>query len=284
MWKTLVDLRKLYVQLAGFLCKHGLAWLGQFLLRCINFVMTRTYPAHFTYVRHAVWLHEHKSWAIKYPSPDIRFNADRINRDITDIYFHCYTPKLDDVCLEVGSDIGLETVFMSKLVGPNGKIFAIEAAPDTFAVLQENVADNKLINVNCQNLAISDKNGPVNISASIDGHIGNTILGPSEVIHKVTGKTMDQFIEDNQIEKIDYLKINIEGAESLLIDAFFKIDRVQNIAISCHDFLGKITGDEFYFTKNKVQKFLQNNGFILVSQSSGVASVDDWFFGTRPLK
>lgn len=170
---------------------------------------------------------------------------------------------------------------MSKLVGVKGTIFAIEAAPDTFAVLQENVADNGLTNVVCKNLAIINKNEMVQISASIEGHIGNTILGQSELVHEVIGQTIDTFIEDNQIKRIDYLKINIEGAESLLIDAFSSIDRVQNIAISCHDFLGKITGKDFYCTKNKVQNFLKAQGFKLVSQSSGVASVDDWLYGAR---
>lgn len=281
MWNILIRLRKLYVQLAAVLCEHHFAFLGQFLLRCINFVMTRTYPAQFIYVRRAVWLHKHKLWNIKYPSPDIRFNADRIDKDIKSIYFHHYTPKLGDICVEVGSDIGLETVYMSKLIGAKGTVFAIEAAPDTFAVLRENIADNRLTNVICQNIAISNKNELVRISGSIDGHIGNTILSQSELFHEVIGQTMDKFIEDNEIANIDYLKINIEGAESLLIDVFSKIDRVQHIAISCHDFLGKISGNDFYCTKSKVKSFLEANGFSLVSQCSGVASVDDWLYGSR---
>lgn len=272
----------IFIRIVSYLCENKVSWLGELLLRLSNLIITRSYPAEFKYIQKNVWLHKQGDWSIKYLIPDVRFSSERLSKDINSIYFFKYTPKMGDTCVEVGADIGLESVYMSKLVGASGQLYAIEAAPDTFYILQQNIADNCSSNVLTLNIAISDCNEKVNISASKNNHISNTIMDVNAINEKwyqVDGKTIDDFITENDINKIDYLKVNIEGAESLLINSFSKIRIVKNIAISCHDFLGNRTGEQFYFTRKKVEDFLKMNDFTLYYQSTGIDSVDDWIYG-----
>jgi hypothetical protein len=92
---------------------------------------------------------------------------------------------------------------------------------------------------------------------------------------------MDDFIADNKIEQIVFLKVNIEGAERLLIRRFTAISRVRHIAISCHDFLGKRMNDDSLFTKQEVSEFLLKNSFDICSQQTGVDYIDDWIYGVN---
>jgi FkbM family methyltransferase len=255
--------------------------VGELLLRIGNLVLTRSYPASFQYLRKNLWLHQQQDWKVRCFHPDVRFNAKAIVSNIESIYFFGYTPSTKDVCVEVGADIGLETIYMSRLVGDEGTVYAIEASPTTFEVLCENTSNNALRNVVLFNLAISNTNEQVRVSTSIGNHISNRIINVTEDFYDVEAKTMDEFIADNNISRIDYMKVNIEGAEALLVDSFSKIHLVENIAISCHDFLGERTGEDFYFTREKIEEFLTSNNFTVDRQSSGVDSIDDWIYGHK---
>ncbi len=57
-------------------------------------------------------------------------------------------------------------------------------------------------------------------------------------------------MKENQIDSVGLLKVNFEGAERLLIGSFEKISKVKHVAISCHDFLYKRSGDKNLKQKN----------------------------------
>ena len=120
------------------------------------------------------------------------------------------------------------------------------------------------------------------IADDIGHHTENKIIvdeGSSSLT--VRGLTMDQYLEYHNIEYVDYMKINIEGAEKLLIEKFKKIKSVKNIAISSHDFLGHRTGDNFYFTKDLMINFLKENNFEYYMRDTGVDYKDDWIYGVN---
>jgi len=93
--------------------------------------------------------------------------------------------------------------------------------------------------------------------------------------------TMDGFMEENQIDSVGLLKVNIEGAERLLIGSFDKISKVRNVAISCHDFLYKRSGDKNFKTKKTIIRFLKNRNFEVSGNETGIDYVDDWIYGSN---
>lgn len=205
-----------------------------------------------------------------------------------DIFFHKYTPKKGDVICDVGAGMGHELPIFIDAIGRDGSIFLIEASPSTYNGLNHSVKLNELTNTQIFNLAISDSNqGHITISDDIENHLGRSILdkGRAKGSYKeVKQITIDKFIQDNAITKIDFMVINIEGFEKHITRKFDAIQCVKNIAISCHDFLhirDPMKFDERYKTYEIVKKFLEENGFNVCSRSTGKDFKDFYLYGSR---
>jgi hypothetical protein len=79
--------------------------------------------------------------------------------------------------------------------------------------------------------------------------------------------TMDALVDRLEIERIDFLKMNIEGAERLAIQGMARtLERTAAVCICCHDFLADSSGDESLRTQTVVVRFLRESGFELAGQ------------------
>jgi len=75
-----------------------------------------------------------------------------------------------DCFVDVGANIGLFTVLAGKLVGPSGKVIALEPAPATRQVLEKQVLLNRLRNVEIVPLGLSDRRCVEQLWCSQDGN------------------------------------------------------------------------------------------------------------------
>ena len=176
-----------------------------------------------------------------------------------------YQPKKGDVIIDLGAGVGEEMIVLSDWVGDQGHVYAIEATPRIAEALKFAKDVNHLKNVSISNIAISDKNGPVDI-ADESGYVGNTINSVVESqghTFKVPGMTLDDFFRNQQISKVDLLKVNIEGAEQFMIKGMDNaVTKIKNIAISCHDFRHTNNNEsEFYMTMDQVKSYFDSKGF-----------------------
>jgi FkbM family methyltransferase len=256
-----------YPKMAELILKAGSMVVG-------NKIKIRYQPGNF-------WTHYKNGLGINEASPNVRFDPDEQISFIRDVYFSSYQPSGNDVFVDVGAGIGMETIYLAREASYTGQIYAIEASPHTFEILRANVSENKLTNVRIFNLAISDQNGSILIDTTQENHISNSVF--SKKGSTVNALTMDRFMEQNQIGKIDLLKVNIEGAEQLLIKNFESIRKVKHVAISCHDFLYKRNGDIHFKTREIVSSFLKDQHFDIHSKSTGVDYIDDWIYGTNKM-
>ncbi len=209
-----------------------------------------------------------------------RLKGSDVKEFCEDVYFNSYTPGDGDLCVDIGAGVGAETQLMSVLVGEKGKVFSIEASPKTYKALELCIEYNSLKNVTPCNCAISNANGTVAVTDNIDNYIANAIVKdtvPGASV--VTSVTIDNYLNNNGIEVVDYMKINIEGAETMLIQAFKNIKNVKHIAISAHDFLAKKTGDKSLFTSKAIMEFLKDNNFEIYTRSTNIDYKDDWIYG-----
>ncbi len=125
------------------------------------------------------------------------------------------------VFLDIGSNMGYCSLLMSKAVGEDGRVFAIEPSERDFLRLVDNVNLNRLSNVNVYRLAVSDKIGKVNISIAPEERSALNTLGTSfsnKGIEKVQTEevdstTLDMFVEEEELDRIDVIKMDIEGSE-----------------------------------------------------------------------
>jgi FkbM family methyltransferase len=123
--------------------------------------------------------------------------------------------------LDIGANVGIYSIFLSKLVGESGKIYAFEPDPLTAAILKENLTLNNCKNVIVSQIALSDSNSKVtlqkpdgvgdafNYIQKLDSDDKNTV--------GITAIRLDDFLKQNNIPKVDFIKIDIEGAELLCL-------------------------------------------------------------------
>lgn len=122
-------------------------------------------------------------------------------------------PK-NGVFVDIGANIGMSSM-LAELSGA-GKIYSVEPDPNIYKALIKNKGDNWV----CDNIAISDDKKDIKIKE-----------WPYEDILIVPSVTLNQYIELYNLEKIDYLKIDVEGYEfdilrRLSYDNWLKIDRL----------------------------------------------------------
>jgi len=122
--------------------------------------------------------------------------------------------------VDVGANIGSHTIYGSHLVGGHGKVVSFEADPSTFALLKANTNLNHLANVLLLNHCVSDKQGTVSFNIHPDSARNSLIRnGSSQVC--LSASTLDGLLPAGL--RIDLLKIDVEGAESLVLEGAKRI-------------------------------------------------------------
>jgi FkbM family methyltransferase len=174
-----------------------------------------------------------------------------------DVVFWDYQPKVGDVVMDVGAGLGAVLFALRTKVGPSGHVYGFEAHPATFAKLHQLCELNGWCNVDIVETAIVDRSKRVAISDCESYEAANLFsLGA----HEVNGITLDEFVSQRSISHIDYLYMNIEGAERLAIQGMDRVARItDHVCISCHDFLGT----DFGRTNEQVRTWLEAQGFRL---------------------
>lgn len=175
--------------------------------------------------------------------------------DFEELMFSYYRPAAGDVVIDVGAGHGGETFALAKMVGPDGSVLAIEAAPGTYRRLEHLRQLNGWKHVETLHAAVSDEPGIVTISDGPDWVAANIF---ESGVTAVPAVTLDDLCRERGITRIDWLKMNIEGAEKEAIRGMDRIaPMIRNVTISCHDFLGT----EWATSKSEVVGWLVAHGF-----------------------
>lgn len=215
--------------------------------------------------------------------PGWSYSFDYLNELLNQTYCKFYKPQPGDCIVDLGAGLGEESVVFAQIVGNEGKVYAIEASPVVYKALEYMCNHNKFTQVQTFNLAIAEKAGTIQIEENAESYVGNTIEkeGTDHKQFEVKALSFDDFVYQNDIKKIDLLKVNIEGAEQFLIEGMKNtINRVKVAAISCHDFRHISNQEsEFYVTKDKVTKFLHENDFDVMVDVAGHVVNDDIVYG-----
>jgi len=120
------------------------------------------------------------------------------------------------IIVDAGAHIGTFTLLASKMVGEQGKIVAIEPQQDSFLQLTKNLEINKIKNVIPINIGLSDFNGNKDFFVDKESACSSFILNPDrQIISKpsIKVKTLDSILQEINIDKVDFFKIDTEGAE-----------------------------------------------------------------------
>lgn len=162
--------------------------------------------------------------------PDDRYVGQRIALE----KYEPYLTKLmlskiknGDVVLDIGANIGYYAVLFADKVGEKGKVIAIEPDPINFEILQKNIKENKLRNVVAVQAAVGKENKKMKIFESDENFGDHRMWG--ETLHPagtsldreavyVFCRRLDDLLKELQEEKIDFIKMDVQGFEAEVIE------------------------------------------------------------------
>lgn len=172
--------------------------------------------------------------------------------------------------LDGGGNIGLASIYFAWLY-PQADIVAVEPEPQNFDVLTENTGYYR--NISCIRAGIWRENGPIHI---LDPHAmaGSFAVGDGLQDNTVlAGMTIDSIMKDRGWERIDILKLDIEGAEKEVFsaDAYRWLDRTGILIVELHDRYKPGCAKAFFDALRKYDYsayFFHENVFIFLNHSA----------------
>lgn len=144
-----------------------------------------------------------------------------------------------DVVIDIGAHIGAFSIWAARRA-PDGRVYAFEPNGENHGLLLENKHLNNLTNLEVFNMAVSDQDGEASFFNSESSSMSHSFFeAKDENTTKVRTVSLAGILEANQINRVNYLKVDAEGAEYLIIlntplDVLNKVDK---IFIEFHDYL-----------------------------------------------
>ena len=128
--------------------------------------------------------------------------------------------KQGDIVLDVGANIGYYSVIMSKIIRDKGKVLCFEPTQYYRRLLEANIVANKLTNLEIYDFSLSDKKQQMGISI---GFSSATLHDPKGTIinkHReaIELRTLDVYIGELNIDRIDFIKIDVDGHEPAFLN------------------------------------------------------------------
>ena len=127
--------------------------------------------------------------------------------------------------IDIGANIGAYSLFVAARAGRGARILAVEPQPEIFARLAFNIAQNPFGTVKAVACALADKPGELTlfIDPTNRGESSVRILNSSAGTSvKVPAMTLLALVEGEGYEHIDAMKLDVEGAEDLILEPFLR--------------------------------------------------------------
>ena len=204
------------------------------------------------------------------------------------------TIKRNWTVIEIGANQGYFTNLFQKLVGKNGVVHAFEPIPSTFKLLQESISNN-LKNYSLHNFGTGAENlDSVEFHLPVNDH-GQATMSPhasdawqNQEIHKIICKVvrLDDFEPIKKLEKVDFIKLDAEGAELPSLRGAQKLLTKHKPILffeGCKEWM-----TSFQYTPVDFDQFLESSGYkhlqVVGKKLDPIFSLEDFFMDKTPEK
>jgi len=143
--------------------------------------------------------------------------------------------------IDIGANVGITTVTVARKIGRRGKLYSFEPTPEYFNILKENISSNGLENVKVYELAVTDQVGRVPFSQKELS--SGIVFEEGAKRFEVSTTSIDRFLSEEKIERIDLINMDCEGSELLVLKGAKKTLWENKVKIFCeihHDFLKQL--------------------------------------------
>ena|SRR3990167_7752803 len=181
------------------------------------------------------------------------------------------------IIVEAGAFDGSETITMAKKI-KNSQIYSFEPIPELFDKLTGKAAS--FSNIKTYQLALADFNGETNFYTSEEPNApgivsqSSAIMKPKEHLNysatcfknciKVNAKTLDTWAKENNIDRVDFLWLDMQGYELNALKASPNILKTVKVIFTEVEFVEAYEGQPLY---NEVKSWLEAQGFKIVARN-----------------
>jgi len=125
-----------------------------------------------------------------------------------------------DIVIDAGAFIGDTAIYFSQKVGANnkGKVYAFEPIAITAESIRQNCKINKCANIEVVQAALSDKNEIQNFEIVSNSSFGSAKKSNIKTEYSAKAIRLDDFIKSNNIPTINFIKMDVEGAEMEILE------------------------------------------------------------------
>ena len=191
-----------------------------------------------------------------------------------EIYAISKTQKHDPIIIDCGANVGYSIAYFKKEY-PNSTIYGFEPDKQSFELLKKNIAFNRFTNVHIYQKAVTNHNGLVNFFTIHDYSKTPPVMSllENQLTDKlISVKSIDLGSFIDTFNTIDFCKIDVEGAESLIFESLFasqNLKKIQEFVVEYHHWV-----KQEYSLERLIAK-LEKNGFIC-SVIKKEIEVDGW--------
>ena len=140
--------------------------------------------------------------------PDVYVSMNNHEDDIVEHFL----PKAGETVVDVGAAFGFYTILASRCVGSSGKVISMEPQPDIFDLLKKNILLNNIKNVAALNHALYSSKTILKLYNSYSV-IPERAKENTRAYLEIEADTMDNALSTLGVEKVNWIKIDVEGAE-----------------------------------------------------------------------
>jgi FkbM family methyltransferase len=172
------------------------------------------------------------------------------------------------VVIEIGANKGSYTALFSRLVGKTGRVYAFEPVKQSFDQLAARLNTLGAANVSAFKMAVSDRSsreaeiiipgGDSQQAALVAHHTGSWSSGGDKRSERVEITSLDEFVELQRIRRVDFVKLDVEGAELSVLHGArncFALNPILHLEINS-DWL-----DDFGTTPGEILQVLKSYGY-----------------------
>ena len=143
-----------------------------------------------------------------------------------------------DTVIEIGGHIGLHTLLIRRLIGEEGTLHTFEPHPENRKLLRDNLDLNGYEDVFVSEYAVSNGRGASELYHNSQNTGGSSMIEPqdrNEETFKIETIPLQKYVSDQNIGKIDLIKIDVEGKELDVLDGIdFQNTKIGKLVIELH--------------------------------------------------
>ena len=159
------------------------------------------------------------------------------NKPFDELYLARKLIRNGNIVFDIGANVGQFTILFSVLVGKHGVVHAFEPVNATYHKLIQNIKSWRLKgNIMASQVALSDRNSEGMIYTPIGDLTQSSLIQHSDSSSWVQGlikeqindqkvklMTIDRYMEENLLKRVDYIKCDVEGSEYAVIRGATKL-------------------------------------------------------------